>query len=128
MASSIPKPASSQMVNPYTLAEIKGLFTQKKVHIVIGGMIERKIIKNGGENPRFGYYDGIKKIDFFIYPWDGEKIKLQVKSSYNRQDEEMCKRLGIYFLVVPPSMDFWEIEEKILEILAREEKKQKSKP
>ena len=118
--------------HPYSpeISQIKGELAVDKVLSVLDGLKRRALIKDFGSTDAFGA-DDRSGIDILVYPKQGKKILLQIKSSYHESEKKKYNKKGIHYLAIPPAMEGYEVEAIVSKILARaaarESRKKKKK-
>ena len=104
------------------IKEIRTQMVVKKVSKVLRKMEEEKIINKFGSTMSFAD-DDLYGVDFIIYPANGKKILIQVKTRYSPGQMERYKKKDIYCLTVPYKKEEDEVRTDILKILEREKQK-----
>lgn len=104
------------------IKEIRSQMVVKKVSRVLMKMEEEKIINKFGSTMSFTD-DDLYGTDFIIYPLNGKKILIQVKTRYLPGQMERYEKKDIYCLEVPYKKEESEVRTDILKILKIEKQK-----
>ena len=104
------------------IRQIRTDISVRKVNQVLQGLKNRKVINNFGDTKPFST-DDLYGIDFIIYKPNGKKISIQLKTRFFPGEKKIYEQKDIYCLEVPYEKGEREVEEDILKILAKEERK-----
>lgn len=104
------------------IKEIRTQMVVKKVSKVLMRMEKEKVINKFGSTMSFSD-DDLYGTDFIIYPLNGKKILIQVKTRYLPGQMEKYEKKDIYCLTVPYKKEESEVRTDILKILEVEKQK-----
>lgn len=97
-------------------AVTKGQLSEKKVFNALEELKQEGEIKDFGQTFPFSQ-DDRNGIDFIVITKTGKEVRIQVKSSYRREEVEEYLRKGINYLI--PGKDKAETKKRILWIIEK---------